>query len=247
MIGMTEQHVPHPGRAATHVGRRTAILQLPPQDDWHHDRRARPAAASIRTLQGVELPAPGLWNIPAGWVTIQLSMRRFFGTAVRTHMRLKQGMIAIADDPTHSTVHVSLDADSLRTGHAPWDRFLHERVLDTDRFATIPVRIAAVEHVDGPNWKGCGWVTIRGVAAPIELDIAYDGVFRPGVAARFRANAALPLRSILPGNTGLRGRLLAGKHLRIAIDLHAEPVRGSIDIASRTTRSRHPSVTTGRR
>ena len=246
---MTEQHVPDPGRAATtHIGRRSAILQLPPRDDWHHDRRDRPTASpAIRTVDGVELPAPGLWNIPAGWVSIELSVRRTFGAAVRTHMRLKQGMIAIADDPTHSTAQVSLDANSLRTGHAPWDRFLHEQVLDTGSFATIPVRIAAVEHVEGPNWRGCGWITIRGVAAPIELDISCDGVFRPGVAARFRATATLPLRSILPANTGLHGRLLAYRTLRIAIDLHAEPVRGSIDIQSRATRSRHPSAATGRR
>ena len=246
---MTDKHVPHSSRtAASRAGRRSNVLQLPPRDDWHRDRSHRPTAAPpIRSVDGVELPAPGLWNIPAGWVSIELSVRRMFGAAVRTHMRLKQGMIAIADDPAHSTAHVSLDANSLRTGHAPWDRFLHERVLDTQSSATIPVRIAAVEHVGGANWKGCGWVTIRGVAAPIELAITYDGVFRPGVAARFRATAVLPLRSILPITNSLRGRILAGRNLRIAIDLHAEPVRGSIDVASRATRSRHPSAPTGRR
>lgn len=190
---MTEKHVPHAGRiAASHVGRRSNVLQLPPRDDRHHDRRDRPTASQpIRTVDSVEVPAPGLWNIPAGWVSIELSLRRMFGAAVRTHMRLKQGMIAIADDPAHSTAHVSLDANSLRTGHPPWDRFLYEQLLDTASFATIPVRIAAVEHIDGANWKGCGWVTIRGVAALIELTITYDGVFRPGVAARFRATATV--------------------------------------------------------
>jgi polyisoprenoid-binding protein YceI len=246
---MTDKHIPHPGRggATSHAGRRSNVLQLPPRDDRHHDRSRRPTASpAIRTVDGTELPTPGLWNIPAGWVSIELSVRRLFGAAVRTQIRLKQGMIAIADDPTHSTAQVSLDANSLRTGHAPWDRFLHERVLDTISSPTIPVRIAAVEHVEGPNWKGCGWIAIRGVAAPIELALSYDGVFRPGVAARFRATATLPLKTILPVNNGLRGRLLASRNLRIAIDLHAEPVRGSIDIVART-RSQHPSVTPGRR
>ena len=82
------------------------------------------------------------------------------------------------------------------------------------------------------------------MAAPIELAITYDGVLRPGIAARFRATAVLPLRSIMPVTNSLRGRILAGRNLRIAIDLHAEPVRGSIDVASRATRSRHPSAAT---
>ncbi len=246
---MTEKHSPHAVRPATsHVARRSNVLQLPPRDIRHHEHLHGPTASTpTRTVDGVELPAPGLWHIPPGSISIELSVRRMFGAVMRTHVRVKQGLIAIADDPAHSTAHVSLDAISLRTGHAKWDRFIHERLLATSSAATIPMRIGSVEHVAGALWKGRGWFMIRGTATPIELAITYDGVFRPGVAARFRATATLPLRSILPVDSGMRGRVLAGRKLRIAIDLHAEPVRGSLDSVSRATRSRHPSATTGRR
>jgi polyisoprenoid-binding protein YceI len=189
----------------------------------HHTHRSQ--STSVR---GVNFPAPGLWNIPSGWARIELSMPRVLGSAVQTCVRLKQGMIAVADDPVRSTAHLSLDAASLRTGHPTRDRFLHEEVLDTSSHATIPVRIATVEHVGGTSWKGLGWITIRGVSAPIELEITYEGTNPASSAARFRAQTKVCLRTFFPEMQGLRGRFLAGRRLRIAVDIHAEPVRASL-------------------
>jgi polyisoprenoid-binding protein YceI len=199
--------------------------------DRHHTRRSTYSRAG-----GVNFPAPGLWNIPSGWARIELSMPRILGSAVQTCVRLKQGMIAVADDPVRSTAHLSLDAASLRTGHPTRDRFLHDEVLDTSSFATIPVRIATVEHVGGMKWKGLGWITIRGVSAPIELEITYEGTNPASSAARFRAQAKVSLRKFFPEIHGIRGRFVAGRQLRIAVDIHAEPVRASIDSASRQRR-----------
>jgi polyisoprenoid-binding protein YceI len=192
-----------------------------------------------RNVGGFELPAPGLWNIPSGWANIEVSVPRVFGSSLRMRMRLKQGMIAIADDPTHSTAQLSLDAASLQTGDSARDRYLHDEVLNTDRYATIPVRIATLEHCVGPNWKADGWITVGGVSMPIELDITYRGLLRDGAAARFSARANVPLRPVLDGSTRLRSRFLAGRHLRITIEVHAEPVRASVDLKSWIDRSRH--------
>jgi polyisoprenoid-binding protein YceI len=191
----------------------------------------------VRTVGGVEIPEAGLWNITPGWASIEVAVPRIFGRALLTRMRLKQGMIAIADDPTHSTAHLSLDAASLHTGHAARDRYLHDEVLNTNRYAAIPVRIAAIEHRGGPNWDGHGWITIGGIATPIELAITYEGMDPARCAVLFRAHASVPLRSILAGRTGLRSSFLASRHLRITIEIHAEPVRTSHHHPSRADRS----------
>jgi len=195
----------------------------------------------IRAFGDVELPAAGLWNVPPGWTNIELSVPRLLGTTMRSVVRLKQGMIAIADDPSHSTAHLSLDALSIRTGDAAIDEYLHRVVLDVDRYSTIPVRIASVQHQSERDWSADGWITVRGVATPIDFDITYEGVFNKGPAAFFRAQASVPLRNILPMNSGLRGRFFAGRTLRIAIEVYAEPVRAA---AERAARARLPHVAT---
>jgi polyisoprenoid-binding protein YceI len=198
-----------------------------------------PASSNlIRTVDGVELPAAGLWNIPSGWASIELSVPKVFGRALRTRMRLKQGMIAIADDPTHSTANLSLDATSLRTGHPARDRYLHDKVLNSDRYSTIPVRIATIEHCSGPHWKADGWITIGGVSTAMELDLTYEGSYRAGSIATFGAHGNIPLRGILAGRNELRSRLLAGRYIRISIEVHAEPVRATAILPTRAERPR---------
>ncbi|HEY4609334.1 MAG TPA: YceI family protein, partial [Ilumatobacteraceae bacterium] len=186
-----------------------------------------------RVFGDVELPAAGLWNIPPGWATIELSVPRLLGTTMRSMIRLKQGMIAIADDPSHSTAHLSLDALSIRTGEHAVDEFLHHEVLDADRYSTIPVRIAGVRHRSGAMWSADGWVTVRGVATALDFEITYEGLFHKGPAALFRAQTSLPLGSVLPINSGLRSRFFASRTLRIAIELYAEPVRAKADHTAR--------------
>src|ERR1043165_6422528 len=166
----------------------------------------RPATVDlIRAVGDVELPTAGLWNVPPGWATIELSVPRLLGATMRSKVRLKQGMIAIADDPSHSTAHLSLDALTIRTGEQAIDEFLHHEVLDVDSYSTIPVRIATVQHIGGAAWRADGWITIRGVTTAIDFDITYEGVFHKR-AAFFRAQTSLPLRHIMPTNGGLRGR-----------------------------------------
>jgi polyisoprenoid-binding protein YceI len=208
-------------------------------------RKRVPAGAHLtRTVAGVEFPAPGLWNIPSGLARIELSLPRFFGRTLRTNMRLKQGMIAIADNPRNSTAHLSLDSASLETGNTARDRYLHAEVLHSGRYATIPVRVAAIEHCGGANWKAHGWITVGGVATPIELTVAYEGVHGRETSVIFRAHANVPLHTIMTGDTGLRGRFLAGRQLRISIELHAEPVRPA---AGYESRSRQASLAPNRR
>lgn len=232
---MVQTHFPQQARTMPGNGRPPGIMQLPAQN--HRNRHSatvpRPRGPAprgshlIRRVDGIELPTAGLWSIPSGWATIELAVPRMFRPAVRAQIRLKQGMLALADDPTHSTGHFSLDAASLRTGDPLVDLYLHDEVLDIAHCTTIPVHIGTVEHAGGPHWDAHGWITIRGTATPIELAITYEGVRRPGGAAHFRAHTTLPLRALLPVNNGLRGRFLAGRSVRITIDVHAEPVRAT--------------------
>src|SRR5436190_23402895 len=86
-----------------------------------------------RVFGDVELPSACLWNIPPGWATVELSVPRLLGTTMRWMIRLKQGMIAIADDASHSTPHLSLCAPSIRTGVHSFEQLFHNELLDHDR------------------------------------------------------------------------------------------------------------------
>jgi len=193
----------------------------------------------VRTVGDAEVPAAGLWNVPPGWATIKMSATRLLGATMRSSIQLKQGMIAIADNPSHSTAHLSLDPRSIRTGDEALDEYLHREVLDVDRYRTIPVHIACVQHRDGRAWSADGWMTIRGIATPLVFEVTYEGSVPNGPGASFRVHASVPLRDILPATCGLRGRFFASRTLRITMEIHAEPVAAS---AARMARSRLPQL-----
>jgi polyisoprenoid-binding protein YceI len=60
------------------------------------------ATTATRTLDGIELPAPGTWTIDPGHAEVAFIGRHFMLTKVRGRFTGVQGLVTVADDPTRS-------------------------------------------------------------------------------------------------------------------------------------------------
>ncbi|GGV09521.1 YceI family protein [Streptomyces spectabilis] len=90
-------------------------------------------------------------------------------------------------DPSRSSAQLTIHARSIQTRNQQRDDLLCGKFLDVDNHPAITFTSAHVRHVDGARYKVAGDLTIRGVTAPVTLDVelttaapAPEGDFRVG-------------------------------------------------------------------
>lgn len=80
--------------------------------------------SATRTLAGVELPAPGVWQIDPGHAEVAFVGRHFMLTKVRGRFTRVSGAVTIAEEPTDSSVDVTIDMASVSSGDQARDDHL---------------------------------------------------------------------------------------------------------------------------
>jgi polyisoprenoid-binding protein YceI len=185
-----------------------------------------PAAAATRILAGVELPAPGRWQIDPGHTEAAFIGRHFMLTKIRGRLTGVTGTIVVADEPGESTVEVTIDMASVNSGSQARDD--HLRSADFFDVARHP---AAAFSGRSAGWRGtrgllAGELTIRGIARQVTLQAEYLGhIADPwgGQRAIFTAEGTLNREDWdLTWNMPLDGGgLLVSKDIRIEIEAEA--------------------------
>jgi polyisoprenoid-binding protein YceI len=186
--------------------------------------------ATTRTVDGVQLPAPGHWAIDTSHSSVEASVRHLGLSKVRGAFRSFTGGIDVAERPEDSSVQVSIDAGSVDTREAARDEHLRSQdFLDVAAHPTIDFRSTRVTGT-GSRWEVEGDLTIRGATRPVTLDVRFEGLERDpwgGSRAAFSASTELDREAFgLTWNQVLEsGGLLVGKKVRI--DLEVEVVRAA--------------------
>ncbi len=81
-----------------------------------------------------------------------------------------------ADDPTRSTIELTIDAKSIDTGNADRDSHLRSNdFFDMDSHPTIHFKSTKVEPVGEDRFRVTGDLTIRGVTKPVTVDFTLTG------------------------------------------------------------------------
>jgi polyisoprenoid-binding protein YceI len=145
---------------------------------------------SAETPATTEAPAVEV-NAPTGAYTLDphhstISVRaQHFGLAYYTlRFNKVSGTLNFnAENPTQSTIEATVDVTSLDTpytGDRDFDSELQNSSwLDSSGFPTATFRSTSVEQT-GPNTaRVTGDLTLRGVTAPLTLDVTYDGSHSP--------------------------------------------------------------------
>ena len=186
----------------------------------------KPASAATRLVAGVELPAPGRWQIDPGHTEVAFVGRHFMLTKVRGRFTGVTGAIVVTEDPGESTAEVTIDMASVESGSQVRDDHLRSADLfDVARYPTATFSGRAVGWL-GTRGRLAGELTIRGVTRPVTLQAEFLGhVADPwgGQRAIFTAEGTLNREDWgLTWNMPLDGGgLLVSREIRIEIEAEA--------------------------
>ena len=136
------------------------------------------SSGPTRQIGGVQLPAHGDWLIDPGHADVAFTGRHMMLTKVRGRFTDVNGTVRVAEEPSDSTVDVTIGVASVSSGDETRDAHLRSaEMFDVDTYPTATYRSTSVV------WRGMvgvvqGVLTIHGVSRPVALDVVYEGYAR---------------------------------------------------------------------
>ncbi|MEH0545363.1 YceI family protein [Streptomyces sp. B21-105] len=158
--------------------------------------RAEVGTVPLTRQGGSELPPPGPWTVDPAHSAVAAVARHLGISSVHGRFTEFAAAVEVApDDVTKSRVEAVIRAASIDTGNAVRDAHLRSAdFLDVERYPEIVYRSDGLAPAGPDRWTVHGELTMRGVARPVELDLAYLGTGSDlwgGTRAAFRATAQL--------------------------------------------------------
>ena len=187
-----------------------------------------------RLVEGRIVPIAGTWELDGLHTHTGFGIRHLL-TLMRGRFREQTGTIVIAEDPTQSTVQVTIDAASVDTAHSKADETVRsETLLDVEKYPTITFSSTAVRPAENGNWTVVGDLTIKRTTAEVELDTQFLGaVYHPFGAIpkmSFSASTSISRSAFGVGGNfevpGADGVLVVGNTLDLQIDVEADLAEG---------------------
>lgn len=179
-----------------------------------------------RTAADTTVPAVGTYELDPSHSSADFQVRHLGLSKVRGGFAIESGTVAIAEDPTQSSVEVTLDAASFNTGSEDRDGHVKsDDFLAVDRFPSVTFRSTAVRQA-GDDWKVDGDLTIKDVTRPVTLDVEFEGANQdPWGNGRIAFSAETEINredfGITWNQTLETGGVLVGKNVKIVIDVEA--------------------------
>lgn len=130
---------------------------------------------AVRTIDGIELPAAGEWEVDPGHAEVAFIGRHFGLTKIRGRFTDVTGAVTIADDIAQSTVVVEIAMASVDSGNETRDDHLRsDDLFDVDAHPSA-IFVSTDVAVEGSSGQMTGDLTIRGTTRPVTLDVEYLG------------------------------------------------------------------------
>ncbi|AVV41517.1 YceI family protein [Streptomyces sp. ID05-04B] len=158
--------------------------------------RAEVGTVTLARQGGSELPPPGPWTVDPAHSAVGAVAQHLGISSVHGRFTEFAAAVEVApDDVTKSRVEAVIRAASIDTGNAVRDAHLRSAdFLDVERYPEIGYRSDGLTPAGPDRWTVHGELTMRGVARPVDLDLAYLGTGSDpwgGTRAAFRATAQL--------------------------------------------------------
>ena len=140
------------------------------------------------TSTTVQIPGyvVGTWDIDASHSTVGFSVRHMMVSKVRGYFREFSGEIVTAADPALSTVHATIDMDSIDTRQEQRDAHIKSAdFFDVGNHTVMTFRSTGV-RAEGEDWHVVGELTLKGITKPVTLELELNG-FGPDAYGGTRA------------------------------------------------------------
>ncbi|MER5434086.1 YceI family protein [Streptomyces sp. NPDC002588] len=180
---------------------------------------------------GTELPPPGPWTVDPAHSTVGAVARHLGISSVRGRFTDFSAAIEVApDDVTKSRVEAVIRAASIDTGNGTRDTHLRSAdFLDVETHPEITYRSAGLTVAGPDRWTVHGDLTMRGIARPVDLDLAYLGTGADpwgGTRAAFRATAELHREDFAMNYNQVVQAGIAAIGTTLKVDLEIQAVQG---------------------
>jgi polyisoprenoid-binding protein YceI len=185
------------------------------------------SGVATREWQDVRFPAAGIWAIDPTHTAIEFEAKHLMIAKVKGRFAEFEGALTIADDPTQSSVSVTIKAASIDTRTEQRDDHLRSPdFLDVDTYPELTFVSTGVEHEDGDDWLIHGDLTIHGVTKPVTLKTEYEGQAGDpwgGERVAFSAETKIDREDWgLTWNQALEaGGWLVGKEIKLKLEVEA--------------------------
>ncbi|MFF7887930.1 YceI family protein [Streptomyces sp. NPDC020794] len=158
--------------------------------------RAEIGHVTLARQGGNELPPPGPWTVDPAHSSVGAVAQHLGISSVHGRFTDFWATIEIApDDVSKSRVEAVISAASIDTGNGMRDGHLKSPdFLDVETYPQITYRSTGLTPAGSDRWTVHGELTMRGIARPVDLDLAYLGTGADpwgGTRAAFRATAEL--------------------------------------------------------
>jgi len=179
---------------------------------------------ATRTVDGVEIPVAGVYDIDVAHTVIAFSVRHLMVSKTRGRFDAFSGSVTIAEDPTQSQVTVTIDPASVNTSEAKRDEHLRGAdFFEVENFPEISFVSTGVSNHKGDHFTLSGDLTVHGVTKPVVLDAVIEGVADTPwgtTAAGFSATTEIDREAFgLTYNAALEtGGVLVGKTVKVEIE-----------------------------
>jgi polyisoprenoid-binding protein YceI len=182
-----------------------------------------------RTVDGVDVPAPGTYTLDPTHSGVHFSVRHLMVSKTKGRFGDFDATVTIAEDPLDSSVEVEIRVASVDTREDGRDAHLRSPdFFDAEAYPVITYRSTKVTPDRKGQWIVDGDLTVRGVTVPVPLTVTFEGgTVDPWGNARigFEAHTELDREAFgLSWNQALEtGGVLVGKTVKI--DIEAEAVK----------------------
>jgi polyisoprenoid-binding protein YceI len=183
--------------------------------------------ATSRTVDGVELPLVGTYALDVAHTQVGFAVRHMAVSKVRGRFTKFDGTVVVAEDPTQSSVNVTIDANSVDTQDETRNNHLRTNdFFDVENHPTWTFVSTSVVP-DGKKWKVIGDLTIRGITRPVTLETEMEGTVKDpygNLRAGFSATAEIDREDfdVSFGAVMDAGGLVVAK--KVTIEIEAEGV-----------------------
>jgi polyisoprenoid-binding protein YceI len=182
---------------------------------------------STRTVNGVELPAPGTFVIDPSHSTVGFVARHLMVTKVRGRFTQVEGTVTIAENALESGAQATIQTASIATNDEGRDQHLRSAdFFDVETYPTITFTSTGLKEAGKGEFVLLGDLTIKGVTRPVELDLEIEGVAGDpwgGERVAFSASTDVDREDWgLTWNVALEsGGVLVGKKVKLELEVQA--------------------------
>lgn len=187
------------------------------------------AGAIWQVFHGTLVPLPGVYVLDPVHTFAEFVAQHLVVGHVRGWFDQTTGQATIAEDPTLSSLEVSIQTAGVSTHHPRRDDDLRSpRFFNVEKFPTMTYRSSRiVAELDG-RWTVEGHLTIRDVTQPVPLLLKITGIIedpRGNVRVGIHAQAQVNRRDfgLLADLEQESGGVMMGKD--VAISVYAEALR----------------------